>query len=193
MLFAGTLSLQRQPWLADHALGGVVLLPGTAFVEMALAAGAHLGCGAVEELTIAEPLVLPEDGAVRLQCTVGRADDSGARPFRCTPLWRKARLDLACHRPAARRAGRALARVRSLAAGRRGTARRGRDVRPAGRARSRVRASVPGLRAAWLAGEEVFAEIEVDAADSLPEVGLHPALFDAALHAIGLRAGAGSA
>ena len=29
--------LQTHPWLADHAVSGTVLLPGTAFVELALA------------------------------------------------------------------------------------------------------------------------------------------------------------
>jgi len=192
MLFAGTLSLQRQPWLADHALGGVVLLPGTAFVEMALAAGAHLGCGAVEELTIAEPLVLPEDGAVRLQCTVGRADDSGARPFQvysavaegngwtshATGLLREGPGEPSLEFEAWPPAGAEQLDVDGMYDR---LAELGAEYGP----------RFQGLRAAWLAGEEVFAEIEVDAADSLPEVGLHPALFDAALHAIGLRAGAG--
>ena len=39
----GRLSLDTQPWLADHAVMGTVLLPGTAFVELALHAGGRLG------------------------------------------------------------------------------------------------------------------------------------------------------
>ena len=35
-LFTGRLSLRTQPWLADHAILGDVLLPGTAFVDLAL-------------------------------------------------------------------------------------------------------------------------------------------------------------
>ncbi|MGW3466554.1 acyltransferase domain-containing protein, partial [Streptomyces olivaceoviridis] len=81
-LHTGRLSLADHPWLADHSVGGVPLLPGTAFVEMALAAGARVGCGTVEDLTVTEPLPLPEDGAVRLQCTVGEPDATGARAFR---------------------------------------------------------------------------------------------------------------
>ncbi|MGW2036276.1 SDR family NAD(P)-dependent oxidoreductase, partial [Streptomyces sp. NPDC001811] len=81
-LHTGLLSLADHPWLADHSVGGVPLLPGTAFVEMALAAGARVGCGTVEDLTVTEPLPLPEDGAVRLQCTVGEPDATGARAFR---------------------------------------------------------------------------------------------------------------
>ena len=38
-LFTGRISLEAQPWLADHAVFDTVLLPGTAFVELALAAG----------------------------------------------------------------------------------------------------------------------------------------------------------
>ncbi|MEU1947799.1 type I polyketide synthase, partial [Streptomyces sp. NPDC020125] len=37
-LFTGRLSLQTHPWLADHAVMDTVLLPGTAFVELAVGA-----------------------------------------------------------------------------------------------------------------------------------------------------------
>ena len=39
LTLTGRISLQTHPWLADHAVGGTVLLPGTAFVELALRAG----------------------------------------------------------------------------------------------------------------------------------------------------------
>ena len=51
-----------QPWLADHAVAGPVLLPGTALVEMAVRAGDAAGCARVEELILEAPLVLPADG-----------------------------------------------------------------------------------------------------------------------------------
>ncbi|MFD0444349.1 hypothetical protein ACFQ10_20740 [Streptomyces indonesiensis] len=53
--FTGRLSLQTQPWLADHAVMGTVLLPGTAFVELALRAGHHAGCDRLDELTLEAP------------------------------------------------------------------------------------------------------------------------------------------
>ncbi|WP_172388275.1 polyketide synthase dehydratase domain-containing protein, partial [Streptomyces sp. MNP-20] len=65
------------PWLADHAVAGRVLLPGTAFVELAVRAGDEVGCGVLEELTLAAPLVLPERGAVQLQVSVGAEDADG--------------------------------------------------------------------------------------------------------------------
>ena len=40
----GRLSLRTHPWLADHAVGGVVLLPGTGFVELVIRAADEVGC-----------------------------------------------------------------------------------------------------------------------------------------------------
>ncbi|WP_248782318.1 acyltransferase domain-containing protein [Streptomyces lydicus] len=45
VLFTGRLSLESHPWLADHAVAGTVLLPGTAFVELAVRAGQWRGPG----------------------------------------------------------------------------------------------------------------------------------------------------
>ncbi|MFE7121599.1 type I polyketide synthase, partial [Streptomyces sp. NPDC057654] len=39
LLLTGRLSAQTQPWLADHAVRGAILLPGTAFLELAVQAG----------------------------------------------------------------------------------------------------------------------------------------------------------
>ncbi|HZL48136.1 MAG TPA: type I polyketide synthase, partial [Solirubrobacteraceae bacterium] len=77
--FTGRLSLASHSWLADHALFGMVLFPGTAFAELGLAAGRHVGCELLEELTLESPLVFAGDAAVRLQVTVEEADESGAR------------------------------------------------------------------------------------------------------------------
>ncbi|WP_425337773.1 hypothetical protein, partial [Streptomyces novaecaesareae] len=38
-VLTGHLSLTTHPWLADHAVFGTALLPGTALVELALHAG----------------------------------------------------------------------------------------------------------------------------------------------------------
>ena len=80
-LLTGRLSLRTSPWLADHAVGGVVLLPGTAFVELAVQAAVSVGCDVVEELVIEAPLLLPETGAVQVQAAVGGSDDRGRRRF----------------------------------------------------------------------------------------------------------------
>ncbi|MEV0041879.1 acyltransferase domain-containing protein, partial [Streptomyces sp. NPDC050804] len=74
-VFTGRLSVQSHAWLADHVVMGRVLLPGTALLELAFRAGDEVGCDRVEELTLASPLVLPEQGAVQVQVRVGVADD----------------------------------------------------------------------------------------------------------------------
>ncbi|MGH3859103.1 type I polyketide synthase [Actinokineospora sp.] len=78
-LLTGRLSVAALPWLADHAVDGQVLLPGTAFVELALEAATVCGCDEIADLTLESPVVLPETGAVQLQVVVGGADTSGRR------------------------------------------------------------------------------------------------------------------
>nr|WP_282434937.1 type I polyketide synthase [Nocardia panacis] len=79
VVLTGRLSVATQPWLADHAVNGVVLLPGTGFVELALRAGEQVGCTRLKELTLVAPLLLPDAAGVRIQLVVGDADDQGTR------------------------------------------------------------------------------------------------------------------
>ncbi|MFD7169417.1 SDR family NAD(P)-dependent oxidoreductase [Streptomyces violascens] len=62
------------PWLADHKLAGSVVVPATAYVEMAMAAGRLILDAAVEVdcLEITRPLVVPwaDAGSVRIQLAV---------------------------------------------------------------------------------------------------------------------------
>ena len=78
-VFTGRLSLATHPWLAGHEVFGAVLLPGAAFVELALAAAERVGLGTVDELTLEAPLVVPERGAVQLQVLVGTLEESKRR------------------------------------------------------------------------------------------------------------------
>ena len=58
---------------------GAVLLPGSAFVELALAAAQRVGLDTVDELTLEAPLVVPERGALQLQVLVGALDETKRR------------------------------------------------------------------------------------------------------------------
>ena len=80
-LLTGRLSLATHPWLADHAVHGTVLLPGTALVELALTAGALVECPVVEELTLHAPLIIPAGVAVEVQLRVEEPDEDGRRAF----------------------------------------------------------------------------------------------------------------
>ncbi|MFD8286779.1 SDR family NAD(P)-dependent oxidoreductase [Streptomyces lavendulae] len=190
LLFTGRLSLSAQPWLADHAVAGTVLLPGTAFVELAVRAGDQVGCGLLEELTLHAPLVLPERGGVQIQLAVGPADPDGRRTLTAYArhddgAWtRHAEGLLAPAAPAPAGLGDTWpptgAEPVDLAPFHPRLADAGFAYGPA----------FQGLRAAWRLGDEVYAEVALDAdrQETAGRFGLHPALLDAALQA----AGAGS-
>lgn len=78
-LFTSRLSLNEQPWLGDHVVLGHVLFPGTGFLDLALSAGHRVGAGALEDLTLEAPLVLERDQACNLQLLVMAPDAEGRR------------------------------------------------------------------------------------------------------------------
>ncbi|MFI9569792.1 polyketide synthase dehydratase domain-containing protein, partial [Streptomyces rishiriensis] len=87
VLCTGRLSRKAQPWLVedsvpDTGMGldtGTGMVPGAALVELAIRAGDEVGAGTLRELTIETPIVLPATGALRVQVSVGGADDEGHR------------------------------------------------------------------------------------------------------------------
>ncbi|AWS44264.1 type I polyketide synthase [Streptosporangium sp. 'caverna'] len=187
-LLTGCLSLQTHAWLADHAVIGTVVLPGTAFIEMFVAAGDAVGSSRLEEMTIEAPLALPDGASVQIQLAIGDAEDGGRRT---ASLF--SRIDDA---PWVRHATGVLAESAALAdpgfsqwpvVGAEaieveglyeGLAMAGLEYGPV----------FQGLRAAWRLGDEVLAEIRLPdkALEEAGQFGLHPALLDAALHSIGL-------
>ena len=78
-LLTGRLSLSSHKWLSGHVVFGTTILPGSAFVELALTAAQRVGLDTVEELTLEAPLVLPERGSLQLQLSVGPLDAAGTR------------------------------------------------------------------------------------------------------------------
>ena len=50
LVLSARFGLDSAPWLSDHALFGTVVLPGAAFVELAIAAGSRRGCPELAEL-----------------------------------------------------------------------------------------------------------------------------------------------
>ncbi|WP_033255103.1 polyketide synthase dehydratase domain-containing protein [Kitasatospora phosalacinea] len=198
-LLTGSLAAEAHPWLADHAVDGTVLLPGTAFLELAAHAAAQVDCAELEDLTLEQPLVLPARGAVRLQVLVGAADADGRRAVTVhsrpaadpdAPWLRHA---AGTARPAAAplpSAGPAAAAPWPPAGAEPvGTA----DLYPRLAARGYgYGPAFQGLRAAWRLGERRFAEVRLPAPGPEGFV-LHPALLDAALHVLALEAADGPA
>src|ERR1035441_10180002 len=65
--------------MRDHAVLGVVIVPGAALVELALAAGRGAGCPGGPGLVLPAPLGLDDDAARQVQITVAEADSDGRR------------------------------------------------------------------------------------------------------------------
>jgi acyl transferase domain-containing protein/NADPH:quinone reductase-like Zn-dependent oxidoreductase/acyl carrier protein len=78
-LFTGRLSQREPAWVADHGVLDVCVVPGVAFVELALHVGSQLACDLLEELVMESPLVVAEQGDVQLQVSVGEPDETGRR------------------------------------------------------------------------------------------------------------------
>ncbi|TYB45783.1 SDR family NAD(P)-dependent oxidoreductase [Microbispora tritici] len=200
-VFVGRVSPALHDWIPDHAVAGTVLLPGTALVELAAHAAARAGLGGVEELTLHAPVVVPAEGDLTVQMVVGPDDGTGRR-------------SLALHsRPAGDETGDAAVdgpwtrhAEGALLAGAPGDpdAPEWDDLRgswpPPGSSAVDVTGvydrldeggfhygpAFRGLRGVWRRGEVLFAEVTLpEAAQAAPQgYGVHPALFDAALHAM---------
>ena len=85
-LLTGAISQKTHPWLAEHAVAGTAILPGTAFVELALRAGQEVGATHLQELILEAPLPIPPEGTVQAaghaQRRGGRAPPRDPRPPR---------------------------------------------------------------------------------------------------------------
>ncbi|MFI9155915.1 SDR family NAD(P)-dependent oxidoreductase [Streptomyces sp. NPDC053367] len=199
-VFTGRLSTDAQPWVRDHMVLGVVIVPGAALVELVLAAARHLGCELLDELVLEAPLTLDEGSARHLRVTVGTPDDDGRR-------------EVAVH---------TLAETGTGPEGERQVVRhaRGRLAPEAGPATpfpahwppvAAVESSADalyerladigldygplfqGVQAVWRSGDEVYAEVALPEDTAVDGFTVHPALFDSALHASMLDKETGSA
>ncbi|MFB7636776.1 SDR family NAD(P)-dependent oxidoreductase, partial [Streptomyces sp. NPDC056149] len=192
VVLTGRLSLSSHPWLADHAVLGSVVLPGTAFVELAVRAGDQVGCDVVEELTLEAPLVLPETGGVAVQVSVEGEDESGRRVVSVF-----SRLDEGVEGVWVRHASGVLSRavVELVDVGGFGV------WPPVGGVSVDVVGAYEGLAGAgygygpvfrglggvWREGDVVWAEVGLpERVEGVEGFGVHPALLDAALHAVGV-------
>ncbi|MFI2689198.1 SDR family NAD(P)-dependent oxidoreductase, partial [Streptomyces sp. NPDC018586] len=191
-VFTGQVSLASQPWLGEHTVHGAALLPATAVVDLALHAGAHLACPYVHELTLHAPLTLAEDAAYDIHLLAAEPDEAGvreltlhSRPHDHDEWTHHATATLAPHplpdadTPAAPSgpwppAGATALDMASLYD----------DLTERGYGYGPL---FQGLTAAWRDGEDMYAEVALPR-DTLAEgFTTHPALLDAALHALALH------
>ncbi|KJX75850.1 type I polyketide synthase [Mycobacterium lepromatosis] len=188
VVLTGRLSLADQPWLADHVIGGVVLFPGAGFVELVIRAGDEVGCAVVEELVLAAPLVLHPGSGVQVQVVVAATDESNRRAVSVYSRgdqsyggWllnaeglleadaAETTADLSVWPPEG-------AESVDISDAYPQLAERGYAYGPA----------FQGLVAIWRHGSELFAEVVAPTGVAVDGMGIHPALLDAVLHALGL-------
>ncbi|HLL66919.1 MAG TPA: SDR family NAD(P)-dependent oxidoreductase, partial [Micromonosporaceae bacterium] len=196
-VLSGRLSARTQAWLGEHTVADSTLLPGSAFVELLVRTGDEVGLPLVEEMVVEAPLLLDRKTPTEVQIVVEAADGTGRRPVAVyarrdeQAVWtrhvqgflaqQQATRDEAAHQePFAGMvvwppAGATPIDIEGLYEG---LAERSYHYGPTFR----------GLESAWRHGDDVYAEV------ALPEnhrseavgFGLHPAILDAAAHAIPL-------
>ncbi|MBL1097638.1 type I polyketide synthase [Streptomyces coffeae] len=191
-VLTGRLSAQIHPWLSEHTVAGVTLVPGAALVEWALRAADEAGCGAVEELTLRQPLIWPETGGLRIQVVVGPVGDDGRHDM---AVYSRpddgvyAETDWSCHAVGVLGPSDTEDRTAELT-----------GVWPPPGARpvdidgcyAHLTASgyaygpaFQGLRALWRDGADLLAEVELPQSAGEPRgFGVHPVLLDAVLHPV---------
>ncbi|GAB1511634.1 SDR family NAD(P)-dependent oxidoreductase [Actinophytocola sp. KF-1] len=186
------LSLQAQPWLADHAVLDTILLPGTAFVELAGRAAEATGHAAIEELTLRAPLILTHEKPVDLQVWTGRPDEHGRRTVEVYSRQVDADGEWTLHaagvltddQPSAP----AVVDTEWPPAGAEPAAvgdfydwllSRGFTYGPA----------FQGVQDVWRVGDELYAQVTLreEEQSGAARFGVHPALLDAALHPVVLH------
>ncbi|MER0477843.1 acyltransferase domain-containing protein [Streptomyces sp. Edi2] len=188
LLLTGCLSENTHPWIADHVVGGVMVLPASALLELALRAGAEVGADQIEELTLEAPLVFRRGARVKFQVAMSAPDTDGRRAVSVHSQGEAGWVRHAVGsmvRSSAQDAGESAegeewpprgATALDLSGAYERLVERGYDYGPAFRC----------LRAAWRNGQEVCAEVALPE----PEAGesgsflLHPALLDALLQSL---------
>ncbi|MCP9972484.1 polyketide synthase dehydratase domain-containing protein [Actinomadura madurae] len=195
-MLSGTLSARTHAWLADHAVGGRILLPGTAFAELAMEAARRSDAGALGELTLERPLVLAADRATRVQVVVRPGDPARSRDLEILARDDEEGATWVRHATGVLLPGDTAADTGPFP-----------DVLPPDDAAPiditgryprlaergyRFGPAFQGLRAAWSKGADIYGEavLPAGAAEGAATFVLHPALLDAALHTLGLAFGA---
>ncbi|MFJ8844673.1 type I polyketide synthase [Streptomyces cyaneofuscatus] len=179
-LFTGRASLRSHPWLARHTLDGVPVLPAEAIADLLVRAGDDLGTSVLDTLTLHTPAALPDDAPLQIQLALDApaADESRlftlhARPAGADVPWAVHASGRLTTRPPAPAIPPAVWQTADEL-----------EV-PLGDEHTRE-----GITAAWRNGDEIVADVELDAAlhGEADAFGIHPLLLRAALRAARIAA-----
>ncbi|MFD9207118.1 type I polyketide synthase [Streptomyces sioyaensis] len=190
VVLTGRISPDRDPWLADHAVSGAVLFPGTGFLELALRAARQVGWRQVADLVVQTPLVLPAAGtdiqvwveppgeAERALVVRGRSGDGDWVEYATGRLVEEPPEPSPQGNPPT---------DAEWATGQ--WPPQGAEEMPVEELYDTLTARgygygpvFRGLRALWRSGDELYAEVVLPERAHDGRYGCHPALLDAALH-----------
>ncbi|MEV6108100.1 beta-ketoacyl synthase N-terminal-like domain-containing protein, partial [Streptomyces sp. NPDC051940] len=186
LVFTGRITLTEADWLAGQEVLAAPVLPGAGLAELAALAGERCGCPVVAELTVEQPLVLPERGSLTLRAVAEPAAADGSRELtvharRDVPgaVWTRCATGVLAEAedvpapapdddaqwppPGAEPVALGGVRERLLARG------------------HRQSEAFRVLKAAWRRGDELFAEAALPEGTGADGFLVHPALLDAAL------------
>ncbi|MER5521364.1 SDR family NAD(P)-dependent oxidoreductase [Streptomyces sp. NPDC002763] len=183
-LFTGTLSLRRQPWLADHRIDGRTLVPAAALAELALSAGEALGSATLRDFLVRSPLELDASADTPLQVAVDAGGELVVRARDTDGSWTVHATATLTDEPIAAVPLPETGSGTRIDLGDRAATYR--LLTDAGYAYGPV---FQGLAAATRHDAELRAEAELPAGvrGAAGAFGLHPALFDAVLHTLPLH------
>jgi acyl transferase domain-containing protein/acyl carrier protein len=179
----GRVSRAELPWLADHAVGGVAVVPGAALLDLVAEVGAQAGLGNVTELALEAPMALPAQGGLLLQVVLDGADHTvqvhARRESDGPDAWIRHASGRLAEAPAtvepcgwAAEWPPAGAEPLAVTDSYDALAELGYEYGPAFR----------GARAAWRRDGELYAEVALPEGGEAAGFGVHPVLLDSAFH-----------
>ncbi|WP_432445714.1 type I polyketide synthase [Streptomyces rapamycinicus] len=185
-ILTGHINPAHHPWTTDHAVNGTPLLPGTALVDMALHAGDHTDHTTLDELIIHTPITLTHPTTIQL--TISPPDNTNTHTLTVHtrnspdgPWTAHATGTLTQHQhtpdPPQTTWPPTDAEPIPLDGTYQRLATTGLEYGP----------TFQGLHALWRRDSRLFADVRLpntDHTDSADGYGIHPALLDAALHAL---------
>ncbi|NUP53851.1 MAG: acyltransferase domain-containing protein, partial [Catenulispora sp.] len=186
LVLSGRLSPRDHGWLADHAIHGSPVLPGTALLDLVLHAGRRVGRPRIVELTQLRPLTMPAAGGVPIRLTVSAGESDQRR----VDLHSRAEADAPWTHHATGVLGAEVLGARENSASWPPPdatpvevadlfvplTDRGHEHGPA----------FQGVGAAWRQGTDLYAEVQLPEGVAADGFGVHPALCDAVLQAAAL-------
>lgn len=191
--FESRLTADDPAFIRDHVVTGTVVLPGTASLEMALAAARTLfgpGAHAVEDLVLREAMMFDDAGA-RIVQTIVEPVQGGAAEFRIQSTAEGGEGDWTLHFQGRLRIARGAAPAAESIATLEARMSAPTDAEPI---RTRLRAQgldfgprFRSVRTVRTGEREALGDVELppEAADEVRAYGIHPALLDGCVQVVG--------